>query len=85
MKKSVVDLARAAQKEFNKNYKADRTDLYKTCDLYFKTNDCQVNTRDGEVHITAKIEANDFGKILEMNMANVISFLDSKGFKIEKK
>ena len=85
MKKEVVDLARAAEKEFNKNYKRDNSNLYKTCSVYFKTSDCQVNTRDGEVSVTAKVDASDFDKIIEMNMANVISFLDNKGFKIEKK
>lgn len=85
MKKSVVDLARAAEKEFNKNYKSDRSDLFSVCNIAFKTSDCQVNTRNGEVNVVARIDTKDFDKILEMNMANVINFLDSKGYKIERK
>jgi len=85
MKKEVVNLARAAEKEFNKNYKSDRSDLFKTCNMSFKTSDCQVNTRGGETTVVAKIDSKDFEKILEMNMSNVISFFENKGFKIEKK
>jgi len=85
MEKSVVDLCKAHNKEFNKNYKPDNSDLFKICNVSFSTSDCQMTTRDGVVSVTAKIGVEDFQKIIEMNIANVMSFLENKGFNITKK
>ncbi len=75
-KKEVVKLCEA----FEKSNKGKRREIKddSSFSVSFTTDDCQLNTRDGKVSLTAKISKEDFDKMIYIYGVYIIDYLTEK-------
>lgn len=76
-KKEVVKLCEA----FERSNKIKRQEIEEDTSfaVSFTTDDCQLNTRDGKVSLTARISKEDFDKIIYSYGVYIIDYFKEKG------
>jgi predicted Fe-Mo cluster-binding NifX family protein len=75
-KKEVVKLCEAFEK--SNKFKKHETEENNSFVISFVTNDCQLNTKDGKVSVTAKISKEYFDTIIYSYGIYVIDYLNEK-------
>ena len=76
-KKEVVKLCEA----FERSHKGKRQEIEEDTSfaVSFTTDDCQLNTRDGKVSLTARMSKEDFDKIIYSYGVYIIDYFKEKG------